>query len=177
MFLESKEVIDRPMNEVYLLVRDNLPQIIPYLPNIDKVDVLKLEHSADGATTNILNQWHAKVEVPDAVLKFINKSLFSWKDTAVWNNQKNLVEYRLESCWTKELFDAKGTNYFTAISDDKTELKITCEVILHPDKVPGVPAFLVKRVLPIIEDTVGKVLGPNLMSLGRGIQAYYKNKK
>ncbi|MBF0298214.1 MAG: SRPBCC family protein [Oligoflexia bacterium] len=177
MFLESKEIIDRPLEEVYQLVRDNLPSIVPYLPNIEKVEVLKFEHSGDGNLTNILNQWHAKIEVPDVAMKFINKNLFSWKDSAIWKNDKHLVEYKLESCWTKDLFDAKGTNHFTAISDNKTELKISCEVILHPDKVPGVPTFLVKKVLPIIETTVEKVLGPNLMSLGRGIQAYYKNNK
>ena len=57
---------------------------------------------------------------------------------------------------------------------EKTELKIYCEVIIHPDKVPGVPRFLMKRIMPIVEKMIKEMLQPNLTSLGRGLTSYFK---
>ncbi|MBF0313846.1 MAG: SRPBCC family protein [Oligoflexia bacterium] len=173
MYLESKEIIDRPCDEVYELVRDHLVKVAPYLPNIDKVEQVTHQHSADCKNTVILNHWTAKVVVPEVAMKFIKKELFSWKDNAVWDNEKRVVNYQLESFWSKDIFVAKGANYFTATADKKTELRITCEVTLNPDKVPGVPGFLVKKVLPMIEDMVKAVLEPNLMGLAKGIRSYF----
>ena len=37
MEVSVSERIDRPIDDVYTLVRDNLDKLIPYLPNIDKL--------------------------------------------------------------------------------------------------------------------------------------------
>lgn len=173
MKLESREIINKSRDEVFHLVRDKLPEIAPYFPNIEKVDQVKYNSSSDGKETHILNHWYGKVEIPEVAQRFIKKELFAWFDHAVWKNESYEVEYRLESFWSKDIFEATGKNYFLETNDGKCELVVTCEVILHPDKVPGVPAFLVKKVLPIIEEMVKKVLGPNLGELGAGIKGYY----
>ena len=41
MDLQINEKIDRPINDVYTLVRDNLDKLVPYLPNVDKIEVKK----------------------------------------------------------------------------------------------------------------------------------------
>ena len=71
------------------------------------------------------------------------------------------------------LFDVKGINSFSSISEDKTELKISCEVLIYPEKVPGIPRLLAKKVTPMIEKMIKKLLAPNLTSLGKGINQYY----
>lgn len=177
MFLESREIIDRPLEQVYSLVKDDFPKIATYLPNIERVEQVQKENLENGKVTKILNHWYAKVEVPDIAKKFIKKELFSWKDKALWKNEEFCVHYELESFWASNLFDAKGVNYFKAIDANKTELKLTCEITLHPENVPGVPTFLVKKVLPLIEDIVKGVLEPNLMGLGQGIKRYFNEQK
>jgi hypothetical protein len=67
----------------------------------------------------------------------------------------------------------KGINKFRDMGDGRTELLVTCDVTIHPDKVPGVPKFLVKKVLPIIEEMLKGVLAPNLAGLGKGLKNYY----
>lgn len=172
MQLESKEVINRPLEEVYVLVRDELSKLVPYLPNVDKIEVHKHAPLAEGKV-EVINHWYGKAEVPSMVKKFIKPELFSWKDFAKWDDENHCVVYELESFMGNDLFDAKGINTFTAIGDDKTELKISCEVIIYPDKVPGVPRLLAKKVTPLIESVLEKVLGPNLTSLGKGLNDYF----
>lgn len=173
MYLESKEIIERPLEEIFALVRDDLAKIIPFLPNIETIKVQKREENKNNNTVNIVNHWYAKVEIPPVAQAFVKKELFAWKDTAIWHNDEFYVEYQLESFWANDLFDAKGKNIFKALDDDRTELTVTCNVILHPDKVPGVPKFLVKKVLPYVEPMVQEMLRPNLNGLGEGLRKYF----
>jgi len=49
MILKNKETIERPLKDVYELVRDNLPKIVPYLPNVEKIQV-KSKKNKDNLT-------------------------------------------------------------------------------------------------------------------------------
>lgn len=172
MILESKEVINRPLNEVYNLVKNDLDKLVPYLPNIKKIEVK--EKSVDGHYTHIVNYWYADTEIPSMVQKFIKPEIFSWKDSATWDDENFKVDYSLESFLANDLFDANGTNTFTAIGEDKTQLTLRCEVKIYPDKVPGVPRLLARTVTPVIESLIEKILAPNLTSLGKGLNDYFK---
>ena len=172
MFLEQKDIIDADRDEVYKLVRDRLDVITPYLPNVEKIEVKERKELEDGKVF-VINNWFAKVDIPAIAEKFIKKELFSWKDTATWDNDNYKVEYQLESFWAANLYTAKGTNYFNKTADGKTEVIVTCDVTIYADRVPGVPKFLVSKVLPSIEGMIKKILSPNLGALGSGLKQYF----
>jgi len=174
MKLENKEVINRPLADVYVLVRDDLAKLVPYMPNVDKIEVKK-HTPRDDNTIEVINHWYGRADMPSMLKKFLKPEIFSWKDTALWRNDKHCVEYQLESFLANDLFDARGVNSFTAVGDDKTELKISCEVTLYPEKVPGVPRILAKSVVPMIEALLEKILAPNLTALGKGLNEYFKS--
>jgi len=176
MDLQINEKIDRPINDVYTLVRDNLDKLVPYLPNVDKIEVKK--HAPKGdETVEVINYWYGKVDMPGMLKKFLSPEIFSWKDVAAWDNSEKAVEYRLESFLANDLFDAKGKNFFIDNGDGTTDLKITCTVKIYPEKVPGIPRLLAKKVTPMIEALMEKLLGPNLTSLGKGLQKYFEENK
>ncbi len=172
MILKNKEIIDRPLEEVYNLVRDDLPKIVPYLPNVEKIQV-KSKKKKENKTL-VTNHWFAKAEIPSLIKNILKPDFFSWKDKAVWDDEKHQVEYTLESFFLNDLFKAKGINTFKAKGENKTEFTINCEVELYPEKVPGVPKFLAKKITPIINSLLEKIIGPNLSSLGKGIKKYYQ---
>ena len=173
MEVSVSERIDRPIDDVYTLVRDNLDKLIPYLPNIDKIEVKK--HAPQGESrVEVINHWYGKVDIPGMLKKFLSPDIFSWKDVASWNNDETAVEYQLESFLANDLFDAKGKNFFIDNGDGTTQLKITCSVKIYPEKVPGIPRLLAKKVTPMIEGLLEKLLGPNLTSLGSGLQKYFQ---
>lgn len=174
MELKSTTVVNAPLEVVYSLVKDELTKIVPYLPNVESIEVL--EKSDQDNVTNVTNKWFAKAEIPGAVKKFIKPEIFSWKDVAVWDNEKHEVKYSLQSFLANDLFDADGHNIFKAIGDDQTELTINCSVKIYPEKVPGVPRLLARTVSPAIESLIEKLLGPNLSSLGQGLNDYLKEK-
>jgi len=172
MILKNKETIERPLKDVYELVRDNLPKIVPYLPNVEKIQV-KSKKNKDNLTL-VTNHWFAKADMPALIKGILKPEFFAWKDKAIWNNDEFTVEYTLESFFLNDLFKAKGINTFKAKGENKTEFSINCEIELYPEKVPGVPKFLAKKITPVISALLEKIIGPNLSSLGKGIKKYYE---
>ena len=174
MELTNTSIINRPVDEVYNLVRDNLDKIVPYLPNVDKIEVKK-HAPIDENNLEVINHWYGKVEMPSLLKKFLVPEIFSWKDIAHWNDEKKNVTYKLQSFLANDLFDAQGTNSFKDLGDGTTELSIKCSVKIYPDKVPGVPRLLASKVKPMIESMLEKLVGPNMTSLGEGLKEYYSN--
>jgi len=176
MYLESEDIIDQPAELIYALVRDDMPKLVPYLDSVRKIEMISKEKQENGRI-KIVNHWHAKVEIPGLVKKFLKPDMFNWKDYALWNDEDYSVDYSLESFWANDLFDAKGTNYFQPYKGDpnRTLIKVTCNVVIHPEKIPGVPRLLAKKVMPTVESLLKKTLGPNLTSLGKGLISYFEN--
>lgn len=173
MKIESSEIIKRPLNEVYNLVRNDLVKVVPYLPNVDRIEVK--DKTEDNGKLSVTNHWYAKVELPSMMTKFLKPEILSWKDMANWDDASHTVNYKMESFLANDLFDAKGTNVFVAVDENTTELKLKFELTIYPEKVPGVPRLLAGKVKPMIEGLIEKMITPNLTSLGKGINQYFQN--
>ena len=172
MKLESRDVILRPVDAVYELLRDHLDELVPYLPSVKRIE--RIESTRVDGKLEVVNHWYAVSEVPKALRRVIKPEMFSWKDYASWNDDAKCVDYRLVSFLAADLYDARGTNSLHVLGDDRTELRVSCTVDIHPDRVPGVPTFLVAKTMPVIEALVRQLLGPNLRSVGKGVSAYYR---
>jgi len=47
MYAESKGVVNQPADIVYPLVRDELKKLVPFMPNIAKIETIKYERTSD----------------------------------------------------------------------------------------------------------------------------------
>ena len=174
MRLESTGKIQQPLETVFELVRDRLPDVVPYMPNVDRI-VVDSREEADGKV-RIVNTWFAKADIPQAAKKILKPEILSWTDRAEWDNAAHHVDYVLESKLGREIYDARGRNSFRATDDGGTELTVSCEITIHADKVPGVPKFLAKKFMPAVEALIKKIMEPNLMSLADGLNRYFAEK-
>lgn len=174
MRLESEDIINQPPDIVYPLVRDEMDKIVPFLPDIDRIEIISRELRDDGRIS-LINQWHAhQNSVPAIARKFVKPEMFSWKDYALWDDDNYSVDFRLESLIANDLFDAQGTNYFGPTDEEgKTLLRVQCDITLYPERFPGIPKFLARKIQPTVEAILKKMIGPNLTSLGRGLTAYF----
>ena len=175
MKIEYTDIIKSHPEKVYQLVRDDLSQLASYLPNIKKIDQEHYKKILPD-TYDIVNRWYANVELPYLVKKFVSEELFSWKDTAVWFDKKKCVQYELESFYANKLFSAQGTNYFLPYGECQTQLKVVCQFQIYPEKVPGIPKVMTRKVVPIIDKLVEKAFAPNMKSLGVAIKKYLKER-
>lgn len=175
MRLERTDLIEAGAENAFLLLRDRLPELARYLPNVSRIEVESREENGD--TVKLVSRWFAKAEIPEVAKKFIKPEYLSWRDFATWKKSDLSVDYHLESVVAKSLFEIKGRNVL-APKGDKSELHVTCDVEIYPEKLPGLPRFMAAMAKKPVEAFIKQMLSPNLTSFSSGLNAYYaENKK
>jgi hypothetical protein len=170
MHIESTDVVDASADELYVLVRDEMPKLVPHMPNIERIERVEREEREGGP--HIVNHWYAKSQLPGLISKFMSPEILSWKDDAHWRDADYSVDYTLQGFWRPELYLCRGTNSFKPHGEGQTEVKVSVELDIYPEKLPGVPKFLASRAVPAVEEFIKRLLQPNLTSLAKGLQAY-----
>ena len=174
MIIESKNTVHQPIDVVFDLLKNNITDLVPYLPNVDKIE--EKSRNKKGNKEDVVSTWTAKAEMPSILKKIAKPDLFSWDDIATWDLEKKKVTYRLESKLASNLYTATGENKLVAIDDNTTEMIFTCEVTPHPENFPGVPKILAKKIVPALEGVIKVLLEPNFSSMNEGIKEYFENK-
>ena len=166
MHVESEDYLNKPAAKIYPLVRDELPKLLPYLPDVERIVQVSREQVAENRT-HIVNRWTARANIPRVAAKFIPPDVFTWTDDAMWFDDEFRVEFRLESFG----YEVTGVNYFVP-EGEGTRIRVTADVVIHPEQFK-VPRMLFNRVFPALEGAIKKAVQPNLTALARGLRDYY----
>ena len=143
MIIESKNIVHQPIDVVFDLLKNNITDLVPYLPNVDKIE--EKSRNKKGNREDVVSTWTAKAEMPSILKKIAKPDLFSWDDIATWDLEKKKVTYRLESKLASNLYTATGENKLVAIDDNTTEMIFTCEVTPHPENFLEYQKYLLKK--------------------------------
>jgi hypothetical protein len=161
---------------------ERMEDIVPFLPNIAAIETLEKRKQRNG-TWRIVRRWRAKAEqVPSLVRPFLAEELLQWLDHALWVPAEYKVEWRQEPEYRPAagLYECHGTNFFLPDEQDPEQtscVRITGSLRVYPEKLPGVPAFLARRVAPQVEKFIVHLIEPNLAELARGLEAYLDQQK
>ena len=155
---------------VYEIIRDKLVELVPYMDNVAAIEELKRSDSEGGQ--HVLNRWRADAgQVPAVARKFIKPEMLEWLDHADWNDGEFWVDWRIESAVFVGMYTCSGRNRVVAAGDNVV-IAIHGELTVDPKRIPGVPSFLVKKVLPTIESYLISRMKPNMASLGTGVARF-----
>ncbi|MDP6931375.1 MAG: DUF2505 family protein [Myxococcota bacterium] len=170
MIIDVSEPLPLPAEEAFLLVRDGLPTLVPYLYDIEKIEVI--ERTETDGKVLLVNLWQGNNnKVPGPVRKFISKDLLCWKDHADWTNAERKANWRIVPSVAGNVFLCTGT---TQLVEDgaASRLIMHMDLQIHPERVPGVPKFLARKFHSQIEQAIAKQITPNLRNLANSIRAY-----
>jgi hypothetical protein len=176
MKFETNQVIPFPLDQVFRLVRDNLPALLPYLPNVRKIETESREEVGPGAV-RLVNRWQGKGDIPKVAQKLVQPDKIAWLDTAVWNEAEKTCRWEIRPMFFKDNVACKGVNYYRAEGERQTRLQITGDLAIQTKGIPGVPRLLEKKVAEQIEKFIVKLLTPNMSSLAQGVTRYLQEKK
>ncbi|MFC1707785.1 hypothetical protein ACFL59_13395 [Planctomycetota bacterium] len=175
MRFEKVNVVTRPPALILETMIERMEQIVPFLPSVESIETLETTRHDDGRV-HILRKWQGTAEsAPKAVRPFLSKEALAWLDDAWWTADEHKVDWNLSTSLSK-LYTCGGTNYFEPSPDDPdgaTIMRITGDLEVFPDKMPGIPKFLGRKLAPQVEKFVVKLLTPNLTDLAKGLQGYF----
>ncbi len=162
-----------PRDEVFTTHRDRLVELVEYLPNVDAVDIESREE-ADGVV-KLVNRWKgASSDVPAPLRPVIKPEMLTWIDRASWDGERYRCDWNITLTALPDAVTAKGFNLFLD-EGDETVVQMSGEFIIHPDKVPGMPSFMAKRLAPTLEKFVVGLLQPNLKRSNKAVEEYLED--
>ena len=157
--------------------RDELDQLVPFLPNVTEIKVLEAESPVDGDAkkTRKLNEWRAVTEVPKVVATVLKPEMLAWHDHALWDERAHTCHWRIETHFFTERIKCEGVNHFLE-DGDGMRLEIRGELDIDLKGLAGVPKLLAPKAGKMIEKFVVTLLTPNLTSVSAGLEKYLETR-
>ncbi|NOY91299.1 MAG: hypothetical protein GXP55_08820 [Deltaproteobacteria bacterium] len=170
MNIETDAVIPFCRDRVYRAYRDEITDLVEYLPNVNAIEVREREERADEI--QLLNVWHGGGEIPKSLRKFLDEGMLSWNDYATWRESAFSCEWRIETNSFRDAVNCHGENHFIELSGERTRLEIKGEMSVALDRVRGVPRLLAGPLGRTVEQFLVKQITTNLATVSGGITRY-----
>lgn len=160
MRIEADSIVPFARARTFAAYRDEMPQFVRYLPNIQGIDVE--ERTDAGDVVRLRNVWHGGGEMPAGLRSVVKGDLFSWTDYATWVASDWVCEWRIETHALSEAVHCDGTTRFVELAGDRTRLEIRAELSIDLSRLRAVPAFLAGSLGRKVEQFLVRQITPNL---------------
>jgi len=168
MEIKITERIAQPLDKVWAVYRDRLPELSPYLPNVTSITVKSREEPSEGVV-RLVNEWCVAGAVPGPARRFFKEDMLRYIDHAAWNWEKKTCHWRFEFPALGEALTCQGMNQYRILGDDTCELKIDGELSLDLGKIRRIPRMF-RRLGPMVEGFVIERVKPNLIEVCRAVE-------
>lgn len=158
MKIHSESVIRHAPDRVFAAYRDRLPEMAPLLPSIKRIDVAK--RTEEGAVVRLHNVWYGDQEIPAVAQAFIKPDQLCWDDFATWDASAMTCEWQIKTRAFADAITCRGKNRFER-QGDHTRFVMEGNLEITLTSLPGVPGFMLKRILPKVEEFILALLRPN----------------
>ena len=174
MHFNEQSTVSHPAHAVLDTMIHRMEEIVPFLPSVESIEVLDGGEEVDGQI-RIVRRWQGTSDsAPAAIRGFLSKESMAWIDTAIWTPAEWKVDWTLSTTLSK-LYDCGGTNYYEPDPDapeTSTRMRITGDLVVYPERLPGIPKFLARKFAPQVEKCVINLITPNLTDVAKGLQGY-----
>jgi len=171
MKFQSSQVIPFDVDRVFCVVRDDLQNLVPFMPNVKKIEVESVDNPGEGRI-KLVNRWYGKGEIPKMIQKIIQPEMLTWLDTAVWDEMEKTCQWEIKTMFFQDHVSCQGINTYKPEGKDKTRLDINGDLTVQTKGFPGIPKLLEKKASGQIEKFIVKLLSPNFASLATGVTQY-----
>lgn len=169
MIIDCSTRVPFPRPLVFRTYRDKLLELVPYLPNIRQIEPKSRRDTDHGV--NCVVVWHGGGEIPPLARAILSEDMLSWTEHEFWNETDFTLEWQIQThSFTKAVY-CGGKNRFIA-TDGGTIIENRGKLEIDPQKIEGIPHFLVAQTAKIVEEFLGQKIGPNLQQMGTGVSRY-----
>jgi hypothetical protein len=160
-----------PRPVVFAAYRDELVELLPFLPNVRAIEVKSRAHDDATGLVNLVNEWRGGGEIPAVARAFVSEAMLSWTDRATWDEGKWTCAWTIETHAFTEAVTCRGTNTFVE-EPGGTRLEIRGTLAIDAKKIRGVPGLLAGKVGKAVEEVLVHKIQPNLVEVSAGLAKY-----
>ncbi len=173
MQLRADAKLPFPRPKVFAAYRDKLVDLLPYLPNVRKIEVKSRDES--GKIVKLYNVWHGGGEIPAAARAVLSEAMLTWDDRATWNEEDFTTDWVIKTHAFSEAIQCEGKNRYVE-EGGNTILEIRGVLEIDAKKIRGVPRFLAGKIGKTVEEFMIGKIQPNLVETVKGLQKYLESK-
>lgn len=167
MDISVQTTVPYPRDQVFDTMRDKLPELAAYLPNVDSITVQRRDEQ--GATIALDNLWKAaRTEVPAVARPFVDKDKLTWLDKARWAD--GACDWVIEVGMFPDRVNCVGRTTFHDTGNGHTEVHI--KGVLEISLKGMLPGLIARRAGPKIEAFVIKLIQPNFQKTAEAVRRY-----
>ncbi len=174
MELRADATIPFPRAVVFAAYRDDILELLPYLPNVRSIEIKSRE--AKDSKVSFVNVWKGGGDIPAAARAFVSEKMLSWDDIATWDESDFTCAWVIRTHAFSEAVDCHGNNRFLEKDPNTTVLEIRGTLTIDGKKIPGVPGFLSNKIGKTVEEMLINKIQPNLVSTTAGLAKFLQNK-
>ena len=175
MKFEVSDPIPFSVDDAFILIRDDMPSLVPYMKDTESIEVI--ERRDEGDQTFIVNRWRASPDrIPKILRSVIKPDLLTWLDHATWSTEAKEAQWKLEAIGSDKLFSCSGISAIRP-HGDQAKLVIQVDLEIYPERVPGVPRLLAKKIGGQIEKFLGDMLSENMRQLAKSMSDFKRGQR
>ena len=161
--------IPYPRDEVFDALCNHMPDMVEFLPNVERIDVKSRKEQDD--VVELVNLWKGNTEIPRVLSGFIKPEMLTWTDHASWDRDTFKCEWHNIINALPDAVTAKGITTLVDEGDD-TVLEISGEFTVHPERLPRGMSLMGRTIKPAIEKLIIGLLKPNLKQQAVAVREY-----
>ncbi|MSP55918.1 MAG: hypothetical protein EXR69_09995 [Myxococcales bacterium] len=179
MQISSSSVIHHPRPRVFAAYRDELTEVVPFMTNVDAINVIKREEFCDSPSVGkgplrvtLHNEWVGRGEIPRAVQGIVKPEMIRWDDYAEWDEATWACRWELKVRVFRDSVRCSGTTRLLADGPSSTRVLVLGSLDIDLKEIPGVPRILAGTVKPAVEKFIVSLVTPNLEQMNVSLSSY-----
>ncbi|MFN0121850.1 MAG: hypothetical protein ACKV2V_15255 [Blastocatellia bacterium] len=165
-------VVKHPRELVWTTIRDHLPELTPFLDDIDAISVSERDEEPNG-TVRLVNLWKASPPIPALLSSVLDPEMLAWVDRAEYQPQQYECHWQIEPRFFPDRTRCAGvTRYETALGGRGTKITFSGGLGVAMENLAGVPAFMEGTVRRGVESFVTTLIPKNFRRLTDALSQY-----
>jgi uncharacterized membrane protein len=159
---QSFTMVKQPLEEVWIVMRDRLPDIAATMEDLESIEVLERTFES-GGRLSLLNRWKAKQQIPAMLQGKLGASSVYWLDRALWDNNTHVCSWSIEPSVLPGHIECCGTTTYTsAMAGRGTRVTFEGYFNLKAGFLEGLPVTLELALSGFVETIVSSLIPRNL---------------
>ncbi|WP_013323768.1 hypothetical protein [Gloeothece verrucosa] len=169
MIIDVSSQIPFPRSLVYATFRDNVVDLVPYVPSIKNLQLKsRVEKPEQVECVYILR---GVGEIPSLLKPWLNEDLLTWTEYDVWKASNFTLEWRIRTHAFTEAVHWAGINSFFE-QGNTTLVKSRCELKIDHKALKNIPFIMRSQVAQLAEHYLAKQSEPSLSLMSEGVRRY-----
>ncbi|MBF0100573.1 MAG: hypothetical protein HQK77_06655 [Desulfobacterales bacterium] len=154
------EPFNYPLRQTYEATTKEFDPLQPYIPNVTLIKTLECTEISPHCVRWYL-RFHGDGAIPAIARPVINPTMLRWNEILICDHEHLTIEWEIIADHFTEHVHCKGITYYhEAPHGTNVEIQGTFAITL--DHLPGLPDYVVKKAVNIVEVFIGKLIEPNI---------------